>query len=93
VVLNKNKTGRIKSNPSVFLLVLLFNTAGVKQREDDAMKLVEQLEEYYRLSRREEVQNRWCRLWLPQGEARIAYLRELLEPTAKLTEGNRRPAQ
>lgn len=47
------------------------------------MKLVEQLEEYYRLSQREEVQNRWCHLWLPQGEARIAYLRELLEPTAK----------
>ncbi|MHA7847068.1 hypothetical protein [Serratia sp. D1N4] len=47
------------------------------------MRLVEQLAEYYRLSKRAEVQNRWCRLWLPQGEARIAYLRELLEPTAK----------
>ncbi|HGM5489080.1 TPA: hypothetical protein ACKP1B_000673 [Serratia fonticola] len=47
------------------------------------MKLVEQLAAYYQLSRHAEVKNRWCRWWLPQGEARIAYLRELLEPTAK----------
>jgi len=67
----------------VFLLVFVFNTGGVKQREEKIMRLVEQLAEYYRLSKRAEVQNRWCRLWLPQGEARIAYLRELLEPTAK----------
>ncbi|MDT3250802.1 hypothetical protein QZQ97_07605 [Serratia sp. root2] len=52
------------------------------------MKLVDQLAEYYRLSRRAEVQNRLCRLWLPQGEARITYLRELLEPVAK-TPGER----
>ncbi|ANS42582.1 hypothetical protein [Serratia inhibens] len=52
------------------------------------MKLVDQLAEYYRLSRRAEVQNRLCLLWLPQGEARIAYLRELLEPVAK-TPGER----
>ncbi|CAI2034718.1 Uncharacterised protein [Serratia fonticola] len=47
------------------------------------MKLVEQLATYYQLSRDAEVKNRWCRWWLPQGEARIAYLRELLEPVAK----------
>ncbi|CAI0838661.1 Uncharacterised protein [Serratia entomophila] len=47
------------------------------------MKLVDQLAEYYRLSRKAEVQNRLCRLWLPQGEARVAYLRELLEPEAR----------
>jgi hypothetical protein len=47
------------------------------------MKLVEQLTEYYRLSRTGEVQNPLCRLWLPQGQARIDYLRELFEPEAK----------
>lgn len=47
------------------------------------MKLVEQLAAYYQLSRHAEVKNRWCRWWLPQGEARIAYLRELLEPVSK----------
>lgn len=47
------------------------------------MKLVEQLAAYYQLSRYAEVNNRWCRWWLPQGEARIAYLRELLEPVSK----------
>ncbi|ERK16830.1 hypothetical protein L580_0409 [Serratia fonticola AU-P3(3)] len=47
------------------------------------MKLVEQLAAYYQLSRHAEVKNRWCHWWLPQGEARIAYLRELLEPLAK----------
>ncbi|MBC3378531.1 hypothetical protein H8I69_05285 [Serratia fonticola] len=47
------------------------------------MKLVEQLVAYYQLSRHAEVKNRWCHWWLPQGEARIAYLRELLEPLAK----------
>lgn len=47
------------------------------------MKLVEQLAAYYQLSQHAEVKNRWCRWWLPQGEARVAYLRELLEPTAK----------
>lgn len=46
------------------------------------MKLVEQLAAYYQLSQHAEVSNRWCRWWLPQGEARIAYLRELLEPLA-----------
>lgn len=44
------------------------------------MNLVDQLAEYYRLSQHAEVQNGLCRWWLPQGEARIAYLRELLEP-------------
>jgi hypothetical protein len=47
------------------------------------MKLVEQLAAYYQLSRHAEVKNRWCRWWLPQGEVRIAYLRELLEPVSK----------
>ncbi|MEB7885209.1 hypothetical protein [Serratia fonticola] len=47
------------------------------------MKLVEQLAAYYQLSRHAEVKNRWCHWWLPQGEARIVYLRELLEPLAK----------
>lgn len=47
------------------------------------MKLVEQLAAYYQLSRDAEVKNRWCRWWLPQGEARVTYLRELLEPVAK----------
>jgi hypothetical protein len=47
------------------------------------MKLVEQLAAYYQISRHAEVKNRWCRWWLPQGEARIAYLRELLEPVVK----------
>lgn len=47
------------------------------------MKLVDQLAEYHRRSRRAEVQHWLCRLWLPQGEARIAYLRELLEPEAE----------
>lgn len=44
------------------------------------MNMVDQLAEYYRLSQHAEVQNWLCRWWLPQGEARIAYLRELLEP-------------
>ncbi|AHG22300.1 hypothetical protein Z042_23880 [Chania multitudinisentens RB-25] len=47
------------------------------------MKLVEQLAEYYRLSRHAEVQNCLSRWWLLQGEARIAYLKELLEPIAE----------
>ncbi|TQI80296.1 hypothetical protein FHU10_4843 [Serratia fonticola] len=47
------------------------------------MKLVEQLAAYYQLSQHAEVNHRWCRWWLPQGEARIAYLRELFEPVAK----------
>lgn len=55
------------------------------------MRLVDQLAEYYRLNRCAEVQNGLCRLWLPQGEARIASLRELLAPA--LTEDDCRPAQ
>lgn len=46
------------------------------------MNWVETLAEYYRLSRTGETQHGLCRRWLPQGEARLAYLRELLEPTA-----------
>ncbi|WP_171971327.1 hypothetical protein [Serratia marcescens] len=46
------------------------------------MNWVETLAEYYRLSRAGEKQHWLCRCWLPQGEARLAYLRELLEPTA-----------
>ncbi|ALE95809.1 MULTISPECIES: hypothetical protein [Serratia] len=46
------------------------------------MNWVETLAEYYRLSRTGETQHWLCRRWLPQGEARLAYLRELLEPTA-----------
>lgn len=49
------------------------------------MKLVEQLAAYYRASQHAEVQGGWCRWWLPQGDARIAYLRALLDPTAKAT--------
>ncbi|MFC0227148.1 hypothetical protein [Serratia aquatilis] len=49
------------------------------------MKLVEQLAVYYRLSHHAEVKSRWCQWWLPQGEARVAYLRELFEPVAKTT--------
>ncbi len=47
------------------------------------MKLIEQLAEYHRRSQPAEVPHWLCRLWLPQGEARIAYLRELLEPETK----------
>lgn len=47
------------------------------------MKLVEQLAEYHRRSQGAEVRHWLYCLWLPQGEARIAYLRELLEPEAK----------
>lgn len=47
------------------------------------MKLVGQLAVYYRLSRHAEVRNCWCRWWLPQGEARLIYLRELFEPLTK----------
>ncbi|SQJ20540.1 Uncharacterised protein [Serratia rubidaea] len=47
------------------------------------MSLVEQLAEYYRTSRSAEVQHPLCRWWLPQGEERVAYLRELLEPAAR----------
>lgn len=49
------------------------------------MKLVDKLAEYQRRSRsrRAEAQHWLYRLWLPQGEARIAYLRELLEPEAR----------
>ncbi|MDW5499487.1 hypothetical protein R6Y99_06730 [Pseudomonas lundensis] len=47
------------------------------------MKLVDQLAEYHRRSQPAEVPLWLHRLWLPQGEARIAYLRELLEPEAK----------
>lgn len=63
------------------------------------MNWVETFTEYYRLSRTGETQHWLCRRWLPQGEARLAYLRELLEPTAPrrrfagLTEGYRRPTQ
>ena len=71
------------------------------------MNWVETLAEYYRLSRTGETQHWLCRRWLPQGEARLAYLRELLEPTAAvsrapavgrrrfmgLTERYRRPTQ
>ncbi|BEN39613.1 hypothetical protein PTR23_18750 [Serratia nevei] len=46
------------------------------------MNWVETLAEYYRLSRTAETQHWLCRRWLPQGEARLAYLRELLEPIA-----------
>lgn len=46
------------------------------------MKLVEQLAVYYRLSHHAEVKSRWCQWWLPQGDARVAYLRELLDPVA-----------
>lgn len=42
------------------------------------MNWVETLAEYYRLSRTGETQHWLCRRWLPQGEARLAYLRELL---------------
>ncbi|MBH2885485.1 hypothetical protein I5Q18_23735 [Serratia ureilytica] len=45
------------------------------------MNWVETLAEYYRLSRTGETQHWLCRRWLPQGEARLAYLRELLEPS------------
>jgi hypothetical protein len=45
------------------------------------MRLIEQLARYHRRSQPAEVPQ--CRLWLPQGEARIAYLRELLEPETK----------
>ncbi|WP_167519887.1 hypothetical protein [Serratia proteamaculans] len=47
------------------------------------MKLIEQLAEYHRRSQPAEVPQWLCRLWLLQGEARIAYLRELLEPETK----------
>ncbi|SMB33092.1 conserved hypothetical protein [Serratia proteamaculans] len=47
------------------------------------MKRIDQLAEYHRRSQGAEVPHWLCRLWLPQGEARIAYLRELLEPEAK----------
>ncbi len=39
------------------------------------MNWVETLAEYYRLSRTGETQHWLCRRWLPQGEARLAYLR------------------
>lgn len=57
------------------------------------MKLVEQLAAYYQLSQHAEVKNRWCRWWLPQGEARIAYLRELLEPLATTSSGREAEAE
>ncbi|CAI1505483.1 Uncharacterised protein [Serratia quinivorans] len=47
------------------------------------MKLIEQLAVYHRRSQPAEVPHWLFRLWLPQGEARIAYLRELLEPESK----------
>ncbi|WP_413504256.1 hypothetical protein [Serratia grimesii] len=47
------------------------------------MKLIDQLADYHRWSQRAEVQHWLSRLWIPQGEARIAYLRELLEPEAQ----------
>ncbi|CAI0764391.1 hypothetical protein U2J09_01335 [Serratia liquefaciens] len=47
------------------------------------MRLVDKLAEYHRRSQRAEAQHWLYRLWLPQGEARITYLRELLEPEAK----------
>lgn len=47
------------------------------------MKLVDQLAVYHRRSQGAEVLHWLCRFWLPQGEARIAYLRELLEPEVK----------
>ncbi|HEI8719292.1 hypothetical protein I5Q96_01960 [Serratia marcescens] len=46
------------------------------------MNWVETLAEYYRLSRTGETQHWLCRRWLLQEEARLAYLQELLEPTA-----------
>ena len=46
------------------------------------MNWVETLAEYYRLSRTGETQHWLCRRWLLQVEVRLAYLRELLDPTA-----------
>lgn len=53
------------------------------------MSLVEQLAEYYRASSTAEVRHPICRWWLPQGEARLAYLRELLEPAGRSSAARR----
>lgn len=53
------------------------------------MSLVDQLMEYYRASNAAEVRHPICRWWLPQGEAWVAYLRELLEPAGRSSDARR----
>jgi hypothetical protein len=76
------KTGSIKKQAISISSGFYAQYLRCRKAGENIMNWVETLAEYYRLSRTGETQHWLCRRWLLQGEARLAYLRELLEPTA-----------